>query len=58
MQWRKSTRSGSAGGGACVECATSADAVLVRDSKDPDGAFLRIPHTAWRIFVTNLKTTR
>ncbi|QXJ25132.1 DUF397 domain-containing protein [Actinomadura graeca] len=34
--WRKSSRSTN-NGGACVELASVAGAVAVRDSKDPDG---------------------
>lgn len=56
MHWKKSSRSTGTGASNCVECATVTDAVLVRDSKDPDGAFLRIPNTAWRTFVADLKS--
>ncbi|MEQ4299932.1 DUF397 domain-containing protein [Plantactinospora sp. B6F1] len=49
--WRKSTRSGN-NGGACVEVADNLPGiVLVRDSKDRDGAALTFDPRAWRSFV-------
>ncbi|GAA0207573.1 hypothetical protein GCM10010492_01430 [Saccharothrix mutabilis subsp. mutabilis] len=36
VAWRKSSRSGGTGGD-CVELAHTRSAVLVRDSKNPDG---------------------
>jgi len=49
--WRTSTRSGSSGGN-CVEVADNLPGVvLVRDSKDRDGATLAFPAEAWRAFV-------
>jgi len=50
--WR--TSSYSAGSGNCVQVAPAPDAVLVRDSKHPDGPALAIPRTAWRTFLTTL----
>jgi hypothetical protein len=41
LGWRKSSRSN--GGGACVELALAAEAVAVRDSKNPDGPILTFP---------------
>ena len=53
--WRKSSYSGSNGGG-CVEIAQFPDtAVAVRDSKDPDGLRLVLAPGEWRAFVTGLK---
>ncbi|GAB2441858.1 DUF397 domain-containing protein [Micromonospora schwarzwaldensis] len=46
--WRKSSRSDD---GNCVEVAI-ADAVLVRDSKDPQGPILRFDARAWHTFVS------
>nr|WP_237419252.1 DUF397 domain-containing protein [Kitasatospora sp. SID7827] len=50
--WFKSSYSDS--GGACVEISTafaeSAGVVLVRDSKDPEGAYLTVPVSAWSAF--------
>jgi len=55
--WRKSTRS-AGGGGDCVEVATTADVVGVRDSKDPDGPVLVFTPDAWRTFVDAVKERR
>ncbi|GAB3966174.1 DUF397 domain-containing protein [Plantactinospora veratri] len=52
--WRKSTRS-TPNGGDCVEVADNLPGrVLVRDSKDRDGAALAFTPTAWHAFVTDL----
>ena len=54
-QWRKSTKSGN-NGGSCVEVADNLrDHVLVRDTKDRDGATLVFGRDAWRGFVTLAK---
>jgi Domain of unknown function (DUF397) len=47
-QWRRSTRCST---GACVEVAEGVDAVLVRDSKQPEGGNLQIDHVAWMSFI-------
>lgn len=47
----------SAGNGACVEvadCGCGAD-VLVRDSKDPDGAVLSFSAASWRGFLADIR---
>jgi hypothetical protein len=46
--WRKSTKSAAEN---CVECATTASAVLVRDSKDPTGPVLRFDPERWTEFI-------
>ncbi|MGC4896433.1 DUF397 domain-containing protein [Micromonospora sp. DT31] len=46
--WRKSSHSGDEG--ACVEMAPLAEAVAVRDSKDPAGPVLVFPPAAWAAF--------
>jgi len=46
MNWRKSSHSGG-NGAECVEVGESPGAVLVRDSKDPDGARLTVTAKAW-----------
>jgi Domain of unknown function (DUF397) len=52
--WRKSSYSGSSGN-ACVEVAKSDNAVLVRDTTNPDGALLTVDATAWRQFTASLR---
>ena len=52
--WRKSSYSG-ANGGECVEVATTADAVMVRDTKDRSGNVLSVPVSAWRAFVSAVR---
>lgn len=48
--WRRSSHSSN--GTNCVEVAGVAAADRwVRDSKDPDGAVLRLPVPAWAVFV-------
>lgn len=49
MEWRKSSRSGTNGTGACVEVALGSDGVGVRDSKNPIER-LRFTRRAWEIF--------
>ena len=51
-RWRKSTRSGTNGGG-CVEVADNLPGVVaVRDSKDPAGPVLTFEPKAWLAFVS------
>jgi Domain of unknown function (DUF397) len=53
--WRKSSYSGSNGGG-CVEIADSLSGVVaVRDSKDPSGPVLAFAPDAWRAFTAAIK---
>jgi hypothetical protein len=52
--WRKSSYSG-ANGGECVEVATTAGAVMVRDSTDRGGDTLTVPAAAWRAFVVAVR---
>jgi hypothetical protein len=54
MEWRKSTYSG-ANGGDCVEVADATDVILVRDTKNRDGATLALTADAWRVFAAELK---
>ncbi|MEU4804726.1 DUF397 domain-containing protein [Actinosynnema sp. NPDC023587] len=52
-RWRKSSHSG--GNGAdCVELAHAATALLVRDSKNPDGPVLTFPSTDVAGFLRSL----
>jgi hypothetical protein len=54
--WRKSTYStGSGTGSECVEVASGARAVLVRDTTNRDGGALTFTADAWRAFAAGLK---
>ncbi len=52
--WRTSSYSGN-NGGACVEVGQAACVVLVRDTRNRDGAALSIPADAWRRFIRATK---
>ena len=52
--WRKSSYSG-ANGGNCIEIATMARMVAVRDSKDPKGPVLRFQPKDWQRFADQVK---
>ena len=54
LSWRKSSYSGS-NGGQCIEVAVPGR-VLVRDSKNPDGARLGFSAQAWREFAATIKS--
>jgi hypothetical protein len=51
--WRKSSYSG-ANGGDCIEVGTR-DGVLVRDSKNPEGAKLAFTTASWKKFTAQVK---
>lgn len=53
-QYRKSSFSPPSNGG-CVEIAQQADAVAVRDSKDPEGPVLVFTRKEWGAFVKGVK---
>jgi hypothetical protein len=53
VQWRKSRRSVS--DGACVEVAVINGQIDVRDSKNPDGAWLRYRARSWRVFIAQIR---
>lgn len=55
--WRKASRS-TENGGNCVEVARTADAVAVRDSKNPAGPKLIIDREDFRRFAETLKNLR
>lgn len=50
LAWFKSSYSGT-NGGDCVEVATEADTVYVRDSKAVGGPVLRVGQAGWAAFV-------
>jgi hypothetical protein len=52
--WRTASYSG-ANGGECVEVASAADAVIVRDTKNRNGETLSVPASAWRAFIAAMK---
>ena len=54
--WRKSSYS-SSNGANCVEVASLASAVAVRDSKNPDGGTLVLSPAAWRALIASVKTS-
>ncbi|MEU6036234.1 DUF397 domain-containing protein [Actinomadura sp. NPDC047616] len=53
-RWRKSSHSDHHGG-ECVEVATLAPAIAVRDSKNPDGPKLTFGAAEWRAFMQAVK---
>jgi hypothetical protein len=53
LTWRKSSRSAAAGH--CVEIASAAPAVLMRDSKDASGPVLRFGTDDWAQFVAGVR---
>lgn len=52
--WRKSSYSG-ANGGSCVETASDAGVILVRDTTDRDGFTLSVPAQTWARFTATFK---
>lgn len=51
--WRKTSYSN--GTGQCVETASGAGVVLVRDTTDRDGGTLSFPAGAWQAFTGTIK---
>ncbi len=51
--WRASSYSGN-GGAACVETASEAGNVMVRDTTNRDGGTLRFTASAWERFIKSL----
>ncbi len=55
LAWHRSSR---CNGGDCVEVATRADLVFVRNSGNPDGSMLVIRRVRWARLITRVKETR
>jgi Domain of unknown function (DUF397) len=53
LEWRKATRS--VGNGACLEVVSVNRRIAVRDSVNPDGAFLKYPAGSWQEFTARIK---
>ena len=53
LQWRKARYS--VGNGACVELASANGQILIRDSMNPGGAWLRYPAQSWTDFTAVIK---
>ena len=53
MEWRKSTYSAD-GGTACIETASAAGNVMVRDTTNRDGGTLSFTASAWERFIKSL----
>ncbi|MER7754114.1 DUF397 domain-containing protein [Kitasatospora sp. NPDC097643] len=54
VHWQKSSYSGGEGGD-CIECGQLAHAVLVRDSKDPNGPVLTFSSESWKAFISSVQ---
>jgi Domain of unknown function (DUF397) len=52
--WRKSSYSGTSGN-SCVETASGAGAILVRDTTDREGFTLSVPADTWARFTDSLR---
>jgi hypothetical protein len=53
LRWRKARRSVS--DGACVEVASAAGQVVVRDSKNPGSSWLHYPAQTWREYTAGAR---
>ena len=54
--WRKSTYSGG-NGGQCVEVATAAAGIVVRDTANRSGVVLALPAGAWRSLLAEVRAS-
>lgn len=52
LSWRVAQR---CNGGECVRIAPSGDAVVIGDSKNPDGPYLTYSRTEWKTFVDGIR---
>jgi Domain of unknown function (DUF397) len=52
LNWRRASRCSNGG---CVEVATTAHEVRIRDSKDPDSPELAFPRQSWQDFLERVK---
>jgi hypothetical protein len=58
LRWRKSSHSSGVGESECVELAGLASAIVVRDSKDPDGAKLLLSRAEFAHVLAEIKADR
>jgi len=56
LQWFKSSYSGGSGT-ECVECASTGDGILIRDSKLDAGPVITLTGDAWRAFMGGVAGT-
>ena len=56
MDWRKSSYSADQGN--CAEAASTAGAVMIRDTQDRGGVTLTIPAQAWHAFTAQVRDTQ
>lgn len=52
LKWHKSSK---CEGGACIETAAQENAILLRNSADPDGTILVVTPAAWRDLIASVK---
>jgi hypothetical protein len=55
LNWRKASYSGGSSGSNCVEVASTAPAVLVRDTAERNGTALAFTVSAWRAFTASTR---
>jgi hypothetical protein len=57
LRWRKSSFSGN-GGGSCVEVASGAASIHVRDTKSRERGFITVTSATWQTFMDEIKAGR
>jgi hypothetical protein len=56
LKWRKAKRSKANGN--CAEVASAAGAIIIRDSRNPQGPALYYSPDSWRSFIRETRETR